>query len=186
MFEAKEGWRIEAYGPDPSGSDGLARRIADLAGLEPDTLTVEPVPDENWIARSQAQLPPVRAGRFVVHGRHDRARVVHGRNTNLIEAGEAFGTGHHATTRGCLEAIDAVVRRRRPHRVLDVGCGAGVLAIAAARALPGAAVHATDIDPTAVRVAAANARINGAHRRLSLAAVQGVPQRAAAAMPYDL
>ena len=115
--------------------------------------TVETVPDANWVAISQAALPPILAGRFIVHGSHDRARVGLRPLAIEIEAGEAFGTGHNATTSGCLETIDALTRRRRFARVLDLGCGTGILAIAAARALPRARVIASDNDPIATGIA---------------------------------
>ncbi len=126
-----------------------------------DSLSIAVVPDENWVAISQAALPPVVAGRFTIHGSHDRHRVPHGPNSIEIDAGEAFGTAHHATTLGCLEAIDELTRRKTYGRVLDLGCGSGVLAIAAARVLPRAHVVASDIDPQATVVAAVNVRQNG-------------------------
>jgi ribosomal protein L11 methyltransferase len=103
-----------------------------------------------------------------------------------IEAALAFGTGHHGTTRGCLLALDALLRRRRPRRVLDVGTGTGVLAIAAARALR-RAVLASDVDPVAVQVARANARHNGVGALVTFIIAQGVADhRIARAAPYDL
>ena len=127
----------------------MAERDARLA--EP---TLEEVPDENWVALSQASLPPVVAGRFIVHGSHDRARFARRRLAVEIEAGEAFGSGHNATTALCLEALDSLARQRRPlRRVLDLGCGSGVLAIAAARAAPAARVLAVDNDPLATAIA---------------------------------
>jgi ribosomal protein L11 methyltransferase len=131
-----------------------------LASVAARTLCLTEVPDENWVAISQAALPPVVAGRFTVHGSHDRYRVSRGHNAIEIDAGEAFGTAHHATTLGCLMAIDETTRRRPYRKVLDLGCGTGVLAIAAARALPQARVVASDIDPQATAVAAANVRQN--------------------------
>ncbi len=127
---------------------------------------LEAVPDQNWVALSQAALPPVAAGRFLVHGRHDRARVGARRTAIEIEAGEAFGTGHNATTALCLEALDGLTRRRRFENALDLGCGSGVLAIAAARVLPGARVLAVDNDPLATAIARENARLNGAGGRV--------------------
>ena len=127
---------------------------------------LEPVPDQNWVALSQAALPPVAAGPFLVHGAHDRARVGARRTAIEIEAGEAFGTGHNATTALCLEALDRLTRRRQFTRVLDLGCGSGVLAIAAARVLPGARVLAVDNDPLATAIARENARLNGVRRRV--------------------
>ena len=102
---------------------------------------------------------PRRAGRFIVHGRHDRSKVPANKLGIEIEAALAFGTGHHGTTRGCLLLLDQVLKARRPRRVLDLGTGTGVLAIAAAKALHGA-VLASDIDPASVRVARDNARLN--------------------------
>src|SRR6185312_2768936 len=104
---------------------------------------MEFVADANWVALSQAALPPIRAGDLIVHGSHDRSRFAMRRLAVEIEAGEAFGTGHNATTALCLEALDWLARRRRLGRVLDLGCGSGVLAIAAARVAPSAHVIAT-------------------------------------------
>ena len=122
--------------------------------------TIEAVPDANWVALSQASLPPIAAGRFIVHGSHDRQRFGFRRRAIEIDAGEAFGTGYNATTALCLEAVDLLTRRRRFARVLDLGCGTGILALAAARALPGARVLAVDNDPIATAIARENARLN--------------------------
>lgn len=119
----------------------------------------EELPDIDWIAKSLEGLKPVRAGRFIVHGSHDRGTARPGEIAIEIEAGQAFGTGHHGTTAGCLEVIFSVMRSRRVKRVLDLGTGSGVLAIAARKLAP-ARVLATDIDPIATRVARENVRIN--------------------------
>jgi ribosomal protein L11 methyltransferase len=124
-------------------------------------LEIAPVEDRDWVAESQAALPPIRAGRFFVYGSHDAHKVPPGAIGLHIEAAQAFGTGHHATTRGCLLALDDLLKRERPERVLDLGCGTGVLAIAAAKALKHP-VMASDIDPLAVRIARENARLNRA------------------------
>ena len=186
LFEDGSGWRIDAYYPGPLDVQGLAQQLADVSGMSP-PLAVTPVPDANWVVISQAALPPVAAGRFTVYGRHDRRRVARSPYSIEIEAGEAFGTAHHATTQGCLDALCSLARRRAFERVLDLGCGSGVLAIAAARSLPRASVTATDHDPVAIEVAAANARINGVHSRVRFAVADGLAHAKARQRPsYDL
>src|SRR5262249_10465090 len=134
-----------------------------------------------------ASLPPIAAGRFIVHGSHDRPRFAMRRLALQIEAGEAFGSGHNATTALCLEALDALARRRRLRRVLDLGCGSGVLAIAVARAAPGACVLATDDDPVAVAVARENARLNRVGRRVRVLQANGFAHPALRRWPpFDL
>jgi ribosomal protein L11 methyltransferase len=128
---------------------------ADIAG----TLTFDTVEARDWVKAGLEDLVPVPAGRFVVHGAHDRARVPPNKLAIEIEAALAFGTGHHGTTRGCLLLLDHVLKAQRPRRVLDLGTGTGVLAIAAAKALK-IGVLASDIDPPSVRVAQENARLN--------------------------
>jgi ribosomal protein L11 methyltransferase len=173
-FEAGQGtWRVEAYFPASPALDPLRARLGSILRTLP-TLLLESIPDLNWVAISQAALSPVQAGRFTVHGTHDRARVPRGPNAILIDAGEAFGTAHHATTLGCLRAIDRLTRRRTFARVLDLGCGSGILAIAAARALPRAQVLATDNDPVAVAVAVENAKANGVESRIAFACASGL------------
>lgn len=174
LFEAgPDGWRIEAYYAEKPDPASLGDKLAALLGRPLPALTPEDIPDLNWVALSQAALPPVTAGRFTIHGSHDRGRVPRGPNAILIDAGEAFGTAHHATTYGCLLAIDRLTRRRRFRRVLDLGSGSGVLSIAAARALPRARILSTDIDRQSVAVAAANVRLNAA-RRIRVAHADGV------------
>ncbi len=127
-------------------------------------MATEVLADADWLALALSGLPPVRAGRFFVYGAHDRGRVPPNAVALRIEAGAAFGTGHHGTTVGCLLAYDALLKRRRFPRVLDVGAGTGVLAIAAART--GARVAlGTDIDPVSVRIAGENAAINRVRAR---------------------
>ncbi len=126
----------------------------------PDTLSHEELPDVDWVSRSLEGLKPVRAARFFVHGSHDRHRVQIGDLAIEIEAGMAFGTGHHGTTAGCLQIIDSVVRRERPRNALDLGTGSAVLAIGLAK-LARIPILATDIDPVATKVASENVRLNG-------------------------
>ena len=149
-------------------------------------LSFETVAARDWVAASLAELKPVTAGRFVVHGAHDRAAIPSHCVGIEIEAALAFGTGHHGTTRGCLLALDQILRAHRPRRILDVGTGTGVLAIAAAKALHHR-VLVSDIDARAVAVATENARIN---RVAPLIAVLHAPGLAARRVrehaPYDL
>ena len=112
----------------------------------PQRIAFDTVEAKDWVKASLEGLAPVRAGRFVVHGQHDRARVPPNKLGIEIEAALAFGTGHHGTTRGCLLLLDEVLKAHRPRRVLDLGTGTGVLAIAAAKALRDR-VLASDIDP---------------------------------------
>jgi ribosomal protein L11 methyltransferase len=161
-FATAGGWYVEAYYADPPDPAALSAELAALLGIAPPVVTAERVANENWVAISQAALPPVAAGRFIVHGSHDRRAVPRGPNAIEIDAGEAFGTAHHATTESCLIVIDRLARRYVFGRVLDLGCGSGVLAIAAARVWPRARIDALDTDPAAVAVARSNVRINGA------------------------
>jgi ribosomal protein L11 methyltransferase len=172
--DGPDAWRIEAYCPASGDAAGIARQLEGLVGAGVPPIEITAVPDLDWVTISQAALPPVTAGRFLIHGSHDVARVAQGPNSILIDAGEAFGTAHHATTQGCLVMIDGLTRTMTFGRVLDLGCGSGVLAIAAARALPQAIVMASDNDPKAVAVAAANARVNGAGQRISFVCAPGL------------
>ncbi len=175
LFEAPaDGWRIDAYFSELPDADHLRGFLAEVTGLDVPPIAVEDVPALNWVAISQAALPPVLAGRFTVHGSHDIGRVAQGPNAILIDAGEAFGTAHHATTYGCLTAIDRLTRGRVFRRVLDLGCGSGVLAIAVARVLPRSAVTATDMDPTSVDVARSNIAANTAPGRITTLVATGL------------
>jgi ribosomal protein L11 methyltransferase len=180
-------WLVEAYfGWEPD--EETIRELIAVASDEATALaaTFGLTEKRDWIANSLAGLKPVRAGRFLVHGRHDRSRVRANDVAIEIEAGLAFGTGHHGTTRGCLLHFDRLLKRRRPRRVLDVGCGAGVLAIAAARVLR-RKVWLGDIDPIAVEVTNVNARLNGVGALCHAIVSRGVENgRMREAAPYDL
>jgi ribosomal protein L11 methyltransferase len=177
---------VEAYYDQAPSLAAFDQALAGIgAGLGQPAL--DAVPEENWVALSQAALPPIVAGRFIIHGSHDRPRFALRRFGVEIEAGEAFGTGHNATTVLCLQALDALGRKRRFRRVLDLGCGTGVLAIAAARALPDAHVLASDNDPLAVAIAQDNARLNRVGQRLQILVGQGFQHwRLRQARPFDL
>lgn len=144
------------------------------------------LPDIDWVAHSLQGLKPVRSGRFLVHGAHDRASRRPNDLAIEIEAGQAFGTGHHGTTAGCLDMLLRVARAERPRRALDLGTGSAVLAIALAK-LARIPVLATDIDPVAVRVAAQNIRLNGAARFVTARRAAGFAANGVRrAAPFDL
>src|SRR3954470_15611184 len=187
-FEGTDGsWNVEVhfeYPPDEADVRTLLGQVTDTGTAA--RLTFETVEAKDWVAASLADLKPVTAGRFTVHGAHDRARVASNRIGIEIEAALAFGTGHHGTTRGCLLALDGLMKTTRPRRVLDVGTGTGVLAIAAAKALR-CPVLASDIDPEAVGIARANARLNRASPLVTCVHAAGLADgRFRARAPFDL
>jgi ribosomal protein L11 methyltransferase len=170
---------VEAlYGDMPDG--------ALLSRLVESEVQVSSLPDQDWIKLSQEGLPPVRAGRFFVYGAHDQGAVPHGVIPLCIEAGLAFGTGHHESTALCLALISDLAKRRRFRHVLDLGCGTGVLAIGMAR-LWKMHVSAADIDPVAVGVARENAQRNLAKPWVRAIVADGMSHPLLArAMPFDL
>lgn len=182
-------WRIDALfvePPDPGPFNALLRNLGDAAAASPPTVTVSRLPDKDWVRLSLGDLKPVTAGRFFVCGRHDAARVPANAILIQIEAGPAFGTGHHETTRGCLLAIERLARRYRARTPLDLGCGSGVLAIAMAKTWR-TRVIASDIDPVAVRTALENGKINGVGDLLRAVTADGFGhQLLARNAPYDL
>jgi ribosomal protein L11 methyltransferase len=161
-FEGPGGrWDVIVHFAEAPDQTSIRELVGVAAGDEvAHDISFDTVEARDWVKATLEQLVPVRAGRFIVHGAHDRSKVPANKIGIEIEAALAFGTGHHGTTRGCLLLLDEVLKAYRPRRVLDVGTGTGVLAIAAAKALR-IGVLASDIDPLAVRVAADNARLNG-------------------------
>jgi ribosomal protein L11 methyltransferase len=186
-YEADGGWTVAVYSAHPFDREKLREMVAGAAGeAAARALTFETIAENDWVAASLAGLTPVTAGRFVVHGRHDRKRIPFNRIGIEIEAALAFGTGHHGTTWGCLLALDRLLKARRPRRVLDVGTGSGVLAIAAAKACR-RLVLAGDIDFRAVAAARQNARANGVGAFVDMIRVDGVRgRRFRTCAPYDL
>lgn len=147
---------------------------------------ISALPDTDWVKHSLEGLAPVMAGRFFLHGSHDRGRKRPGGVPLEIDAATAFGTGHHGTTAGCLLALDAILKRQKPKRILDLGCGTGVLAIAAALTTKQKTL-ATDIDPEAIRVTKMNASLNGVAPLIAAATAPGLKHcKIANAAPYDL
>ena len=187
-FERPDGrWDITIHFEHAPDQDAVTNLIALAAGNDAAaTIAFDTVEATDWVKASLEGLAPVHAGRFVVHGAHDRARVPPNMIGIEIEAALAFGTGHHGTTRGCLMLLHDVLREYQPRRVLDLGSGTGVLAIAAAKALR-TRVLATDIDPRAAEVARDNAKLNGVGNLVeSICATGFASPHFAERAPFDL
>src|SRR3954468_13689167 len=159
--EDRDVWRIDAF---PTTDEEQAAMGATLQAFPDLRGVTEKLAAPDWVAMALSGLPPVRAGRFFVYGAHDKGLAPPSAVNLRIEAGAAFGTGHHGTTVGCLAACDRLLKAQRFAKVLDVGCGTGVLAIAAARTGSRVAVG-TDIDGPSVRIANENPQLNGARAR---------------------
>lgn len=187
-----DAWVLTAYFDTQPDAGTIARITALAPSAAKNAAVLAPLPDEDWTTMSQRGLEPVRAGRFLVHTRDHDDAVRSGDIALAIEAGLAFGTGQHATTHGCLKALDRLRRTRRFRHIADLGTGTGVLAMAASRAWPRALTIASDIDPVSVAVTRANLRDN----RLSAGRAAGMIEcvvaaglqhrRLAEAAPYDL
>ena len=173
-----DGTRIEAYFTAPPYFDVLPFPHIDF--------TVVSVPDEDWVTRSQQNLPPVPVAPFFLFGNHDRPRWRRARHHIEMEAGMAFGSGHHDTTQGCLHLMANVLKKGVPDACADIGTGSGVLAIAAAKA-GCRRIFASDNDPEAVRVATQNFKLNTLPRHITPVCCAGLAHRAARqAGPYNL
>ncbi|WP_375394897.1 50S ribosomal protein L11 methyltransferase [uncultured Sphingomonas sp.] len=185
VVDDTEHWRIDAY----CEYEPTTAQIAAIRALVPsaaDTMPViEPLPDEDWVTMSQAGLEPIREGRFVVHTPAFPADAPAGGRAFVIDAGQAFGTGHHATTAGCLAMLDALADRRFGS-VIDIGTGTGLLAFATVCLWPEARVTATDIDPRAVAVTAENAILNDIGGIDLIVADGALDDAILDAAPYDL
>jgi ribosomal protein L11 methyltransferase len=187
-FERPDGrWDVAMHFADTPDQTLVRELVGNAAGREVARgIAFDTIEAKDWVKASLEDLVPVPAGRFVVHGQHDRTRVPANKLGIEIEAARAFGTGHHGTTRGCLLLLDHVLKARRPHRVLDLGTGTGVLAIAASKALH-KPVLASDIDAPSVKVARENARLNETGNLVQVIRATGfsAPQFAAHG-PFDL
>ncbi len=187
-FEGLNGsWDITVHFAQAPDQRAIRELVALSAGDEvARAIRFDTVAAQDWVKATLSELVPVHAGRFIVHGRHDRARVPPNKLGIEIEAALAFGTGHHATTRGCLLLLDHVLKGHRPRRVLDLGTGTGVLAIAAAKALH-ARVLASDIDLSSAKIAAENALLNGVGELVTTIRASGFSApRFAERGPFDL
>jgi len=182
-----ERWRLDAYlehEPDAAMLATLHALVPSASGHDP---VVERLSDQDWVAMSQAGLEPIREGRFVVHTSAHPVTPPAGGRAFLIEAGQAFGTGHHGTTSGCLAMLDGLASGGRDFaKVIDVGTGTGLLAFAAVDLWPGATVVATDIDPVAIDVTRENAERNGVEGIALFVADGARHPDIDAVAPYDL
>lgn len=177
-YESNEpgAWVVEAIAVAEPDRGIVAARIALVAasqGLAAPEFRVEKLPPTDWLAKNQKAFPPIAAGRYFIHGRQSRRHPPAGAIGLRIDAGLAFGTGEHASTRGCLLNLEEIALNRRPRRILDLGCGTGILAMAAARTWPAAAIVAADIDRDAVAVTRENAGVN-ALRRIRVVRADGL------------
>jgi len=179
-------WTAEVFFQDPPDEEELRALIESVFGDETArAVSFSSIEERDWVENALAGLKPVRAGRILVHGAHDRARLRANDVGVEIEAALAFGTGHHGTTLGCLLALVEVLKRRRPRHALDVGTGTGVLAIACARLLR-QPVDCGDIDAISVATARANARANGVGPYVRPLLATGVRHDALRGRRFDL
>lgn len=188
VFEVEDGsgiWEVGGYFTE--APDEIVLEILAVA-FGAKSFLISELPEVDWVAKVQRELHPVDAGRFFVYGSHDADKVPAGRIALQIEATMAFGTGHHGTTLGCLLAFDRLFEGGfRPQNVADIGAGTAVLAMAAAKVLPDAAIIASDIDPVAVDVSRANVAINDLDGRIDCLEAAGFDhRRLKAAAPFDL
>lgn len=196
--EALQIWRFAAYflpAPDPALIAAQVRSAATALGMTTPEFTYEEVEQRDWVAESLRLLKPVAAGRFFVHGAHDADKVPAGAISLQIEAAQAFGSGNHATTQGCLIALSDLAPTLQPRTALDLGCGSGILALGIAKLWPETQIIASDIDPLAVEITRENAGVNGVAVHPPAAAAGAITPCLAtglaateieAAAPYDL
>ncbi len=177
-------WSLDAFCMDQEAANGAASIIElEAPGIN---ASVQQLEDKDWVTESLNGLPAVAAGPFYVAGAHELANLADGRIPVWIEAGPAFGTGHHGTTKGCLEALAAELHRRKPRNVLDIGTGSAVLSIAAIKGGANRALG-TDIDAESIRVANENRRNNRIGRALTLLVANGANHSEIRTRgPYDL
>lgn len=170
--EANGIYEVSLY-VDETQKNSVLPRFAQVLGVNENKIEIEILPDIDWVSHSLEGLNPVRAGRFFVHGSHDRDKVKPGDLAIEIDAGQAFGTGHHGTTVGCLELIADVMEHEKPQNALDLGTGSGILAIGIALIKP-IRILATDIDPIAIKVAKENFALNGVAKTITAITATGL------------
>ncbi|OAN52440.1 50S ribosomal protein L11 methyltransferase [Magnetospirillum moscoviense] len=182
-------WFLEGYSRTPPERVKIVSALSAVAaahGIDVPALDIEQLDNIDWVLENLRDFPPIDAGRFFVRGSHWHGRVPVGRTELLVDAGTAFGSGEHATTKGCLMMLDRLAKRRRFMKPLDLGSGSGILGIAMAK-MWAVDVLATDIDPAAVKVAAINARLNGVASRFTSVLSDGYRNRALKkGRPFDI
>lgn len=169
-------WRVTGYveaPPDGAALDAALAVAAAGAGIVPPAPMLAPLPETDWLAENRRSFPTVRVGRFFIHRSHHDRAPADGRIAIRLDASLAFGSGTHASTQGCLLALDRLATRVTPRRILDLGTGSGILAVAAAKLWP-ARIVATDIDPAAVRMTVTNAAANFVAPRIDARAGPGL------------
>lgn len=185
----QDSWRVEAiFAAEPDRADMLARLaiVAAMLGITVPTYTIEPIPPQDWLRLVAQSSPPRRIGRLVVYGGHDAGKIASHVPSLHIDAATAFGTGEHPSTQMCVLLLQDWLRRRRPCRILDIGCGSGILALAAAR-LARSTVLAVDSDLESVHMTQHNARQNGLTRYIRVVHGDGYQAHSVRrGRPYDL
>ena len=182
-----DNWSVSIYA-DETESENLYQRLTSLIQDADVTVSfeIENIPDTDWVAKTLQELHPVRAGRYLIHGSHDINAPAANDISVQIDAGLAFGTGHHGTTAGCLDMLSEIMKRQTFRNVLDLGTGSGVLAIAIAKSSQ-AHIMASDIDPVATTTARENTQINGVQVAVECVTSSGLAHRRFKEQaPFDL
>ncbi|CAK01918.1 50S ribosomal protein L11 methyltransferase [Bartonella tribocorum] len=171
---------------DQDNQERISKHFAKILSIDPHEINHEVLPNIDWVQKSLEGLQPVHAGPFFLHGSHNRNDIPQGVFPIEIDANQAFGTGHHGTTAGCLEMIAKVIKHENPQNALDLGTGSGVLAIAIAKLKP-IAILATDIDPIAIKVAQHNMALNGVEKYITAITATGFTHNEITSRaPFDL